>query len=94
MAKSLVSIHSLSLNVQLLDREEGWGREGGGEIEREQKEAEERERKRRVFHVSPEFEKPPFHVSIVIFSLFSFHLLHLSSRDKDITLLVQGGQYR
>lgn len=26
-----------------------------------------------VFHVSPEFERPPFHVSIVIFCLFSFH---------------------
>lgn len=26
-----------------------------------------------VFHVSPEFERPPFHVSIVIFRLFSFH---------------------
>lgn len=33
-------------------------------------------------------------MSIVIFSLFSFHLLHLSSHDKDITLLIQGGQYR
>lgn len=57
--------------------------QGGGE--REQKEAKERERRRgegeRVFHVSPEFERLLFHVSIVIFSLFSFHLLHLSHRD-------------
>lgn len=53
-------------------------RGGGGEV-------------KRVFHVSPEFERLPFHVSIVIFSLFSFHLLHLSPHDKDITLLVQEG---
>lgn len=76
------------------ERKDGEEREEG----REQKKAEEREKRggkgERVFHVSPEFERPPFHVSIVIFSLFSFHLLHLSPRDKDITLLVQGGQYR
>lgn len=70
------------------------GKRGRGR-DRERTKGSRRERGReRLFHVSPEFERPPFHVSIVIFSLFSFHLLHLSPRDKDITLLVQGGQYR
>ena len=68
--------------------------------DRERTKGSKRERERgggegeRVFHISPEFERAPFHVSIVIFSLFSFHLLHRSPRDKDITLLVQGRQYR
>lgn len=80
------------------EREDG-GEGGGGELERENKRKQKREGRgggkgERVFYVSPEFERPPFHVSIVIFSMFSFHLLHLSSRDKDITLSAQGGQYR
>lgn len=78
------------------ERKDGEEREEGRS--RENKRKQKRERRggegERVFHVSPEFERPRFHVSIVIFSLFSFHLLHLSPRDKDITLLVQGGQYR
>lgn len=66
-------------------------REGRGDREGTKGSRREGERERggegeRVFHVSPEFERPPFHVSIVIFSLFSFHLPHLSSRDKDITV--------
>lgn len=78
------------------ERKDGEEREEGRS--RENKRTQKRERRggegERVFHVPPEFERPRFHVSIVIFSLFSFHLLHLSPRDKDITLLVQGGQYR
>lgn len=75
------------------ERTDGEEREEGGQGENKSKqEREKRGEGARGFHVSPEFKRPPFHVSIVIFSLFSFHLLHLSPRDRDITLPKQAGQ--
>lgn len=69
------------------ERKDGEAREEGGQRANKRNQEGVRGGDRgRVFHVSPEFERPSFYVSIVIFCLFSFHLPHLSSHDEDITL--------
>lgn len=57
-------------NNETVRRREREGTEGGwtkgAEVRR-------RARQKGESFMSPEFERPPFHVSIVIFCLFSFH---------------------
>lgn len=69
------------------------GREGArGVRQMQQKDAIVRggeERKRESFMSLLSLKRPPFHVSIVIFYLFSVHLPHLPPHDKNTTLLLR-----